>query len=830
MSPSPRRLALIAPYSRLAVVPSLIALMEALVRHGYGLDLYTWHDWEDPPPLAPLEDVRLFLLPQTVRQGQGAWRWQFFGRWLPFLWRQLGRERNCGVLGVDHWGLLLANLAARLKRIPVIYLSLELYFRDEMSSPYLMMLKRAERWCSRSAALTLIQDEDRAALLMAENGIGPERLALLPNGWWESPGAGKTADLRRTLGLEAARIIVLYAGSISEWTQTLELAQAARTWPENWAMVFHAPGSLESPYERAFLRQIDGVHTHLLQAAAGPATAFGDDPGGGYRDSLAPGPGSGEKYLYPGLVVGEDRPLSPLRFAHRDHRVADGEEICGALWLRHLRGSGDRGAGGHSRHPAGLCSIFCERPHLLPGEICLARPSGGHVPASDQDHWLNLHRLPYKNYKNHGKGMPEQFATQRPGSRRESRIPGVVVSNGSQRFYMYQTALVCQQAGRLRHLIAGWVPKNRLIDQILQSAAFSRVFGDQMAKRVRARRPAGIDPDRLVSLLLPDFIERLDRSGAGRSCRSGLFSFYSMQAFGWLSQRYVTQGDLFHVRSGYGRFAMARARRSGAVCLVDHSIADPRFIREIMVAEAARWGLPYDFPDLHWRCVSQDIDEADHILANSDFVRDTLVACRGIPPEKVAVLPWSVDLNRFAPAAEKRDNDKFRILFVGEVGLRKGVLYLLEAFKKLNLPNAELVLVGGVTEIETILASKDFEFRHIPVLPQEDLVAFYQGAAIFVFPSLIEGSARVVQEAMACGLPIITTPNSGSVVQDSVEGYVVPVCDSEALAERILELYKDPQKSREMGLAARATAERRFAPQVYGEGLLALHNSLLQRS
>lgn len=266
MNSTPRRLALIAPYSRLAVVPSLIALMQALVRQGYGLDLYAWQDWRELPPLAPLENVRLFLLPQTAWQGRGAWRWQFLRRWLPYLGGQLRRERNCGVVGVDHWGLLLAVLTTRLHRIPVIYLSLELYFRDELASPFHKLLKWAERWGNRAAALTLIQDQDRGDLLMAENGLGPERIAFLPNGWWDAPQSGKTDYIRRTLGLKTGRTIVLYAGSIDEWTETVELAKEARSWPEDWAMVFHAPGPLESEYERAFLRQIDGVQTYLLQA------------------------------------------------------------------------------------------------------------------------------------------------------------------------------------------------------------------------------------------------------------------------------------------------------------------------------------------------------------------------------------------------------------------------------------------------------------------------------------------------------------------------------------------------------------------------------------
>lgn len=404
---------------------------------------------------------------------------------------------------------------------------------------------------------------------------------------------------------------------------------------------------------------------------------------------------------------------------------------------------------------------------------------------------------------------------------------GVVVSNGCHRFFLYQTALAYEQAGLLRRLIAGWYVKSPLIARFLQSPAFAKTFGARLAKRLLARRPPGIDPSRLVSLLVPDLLERLGRSRPPDISQMDFFSYWSMRSFGLLSQRYVKDISLFHVRSGYGGRALAAAKKNGALCLVDHSIADPRFIAQTLEEEAARWGLSFQFPRLHWKCVAEDIEDADHILANSTFVRDTLVAKRGIPPHKISVLPLGVDLKRFAPAEPSGQAGRFCILFVGEIGLRKGALYLLQAFKELQLAEAELVMIGQVTEIAPLLARMGVEFRHIPAVPLQDLVAYYRRSSVFVFPSLIEGSARVVQEAMACGLPVITTPNAGSLVQDGVEGFLVPIRQVEALCQRILELYQNPERRVHMGREARATAERCFAPHHYREGLISLYHSLV---
>lgn len=416
---------------------------------------------------------------------------------------------------------------------------------------------------------------------------------------------------------------------------------------------------------------------------------------------------------------------------------------------------------------------------------------------------------------------------QNPTSPLSKTLPRVVVSNGCHRFFMYQTALACQQEGILKKFIAGGYLKNDALIKFLKSPAGRKMLGAGVSKRLLTRRQEGLDPSKVVALLAPDLVERLGRSPLAKRFAPGFFSYWSMKLFGRLSQYYVQGADVLHVRSGYGRGAMARARRAGAVCLVDHSIADPLVIAEMLQTEASRWGLPEEFPELHWRCVSQDIDAADHILVNSGFVRDTLMARRRIPTDKITILTLGLDLARFSPAPVASSKpEPFRILFAGEIGLRKGVLYLLQAWEKLKLPDAELILIGTVVDIEARLAQIKAKFRLLPVLPHAELVAHYQNASVFVFPSLMEGSARVIQEAMACGLPIITTPNSGSIVQDGVEGFVVPIRDPEAISARILELYNHPARRREMGLAARAAAVREFAPEVYHQGLIRLYASL----
>src|SRR3989441_8298497 len=98
-------------------------------------------------------------------------------------------------------------------------------------------------------------------------------------------------------------------------------------------------------------------------------------------------------------------------------------------------------------------------------------------------------------------------------------------------------------------------------------------------------------------------------------------------------------------------------------------------------------------------------------------------------------------------------------------------------------------------------------FQHIPNVPRAEVHHWFERADVFVYPSLHEGSALAIYEALACGLPIITTPNSGSMVQDGIQGYVVPIRDVERLKEKILLLYENRELRQEMSRRARLRAE-----------------------
>jgi alpha-maltose-1-phosphate synthase len=278
--------------------------------------------------------------------------------------------------------------------------------------------------------------------------------------------------------------------------------------------------------------------------------------------------------------------------------------------------------------------------------------------------------------------------------------------------------------------------------------------------------------------------------------------------------------------------AFRAARRLGIRTILDVSIAPLAAIRECYLREARLWP---EFADSLRRDLSpgrlareaEELLLADCVLSPSAFVRRA-VEDLGVPPDKIADVPFGVDLEAFAPGPRKTETT-FRILFVGKLTQRKGLAQLLEAFGRLRLPGARLELVGDLVGSGRWLPRYRSLFDWYANGTHAELAERYRRADVFVLPSLHEGSALVTYEALASGLPVIATPQTGSVVRDGVEGFLVPAGEIEPLAERLLELFRDPGLRREMGARARRRAEE-FSWAAYGERLGAAVRGVLGRA
>lgn len=203
--------------------------------------------------------------------------------------------------------------------------------------------------------------------------------------------------------------------------------------------------------------------------------------------------------------------------------------------------------------------------------------------------------------------------------------------------------------------------------------------------------------------------------------------------------------------------------------------------------------------------------------------------------------PPGLDAKTFCPAGERELARDPYLLCVGRLDdPRKNIGLLMEAYAL--IPEAargrlRLVLAGQAgppdffwRRTEALGLRNRVEFIHRPSL--DGLVALYQGASVFALPSDEEGLGIALLEAMACGIPAVSTRSGGpdGVITDGEDGYLVPLDDAAALADRIARLYLDEGLNRSMGERARGTVERRYADAVAGEVFLDVWDRLLHKA
>jgi len=277
----------------------------------------------------------------------------------------------------------------------------------------------------------------------------------------------------------------------------------------------------------------------------------------------------------------------------------------------------------------------------------------------------------------------------------------------------------------------------------------------------------------------------------------------------WMAQR-IAPCDVFHCLSSFGLQSHRAARaQHGAITVCDRGSMHIEYQAEILHDEFARFGAR--FPGIDARIVDRELEEyalCDLIFVPSSSVMRTF-ADKGVPGEKLRLNPYGVDLEMFHPEP-KRDRT-FRVLFVGRVSLQKGLPYLLEAMAGLELADAELRVIGALeAEMRQILAKYEGSFKYMGVVPRGELHKHYSQASVLVLPSIQEGLALVQAQAMACGVPVIASENTGAadLFTDGVEGFIVAIRDAGAIREKLLTLYENPAMRDEMGAAALARVRK----------------------
>ena len=290
--------------------------------------------------------------------------------------------------------------------------------------------------------------------------------------------------------------------------------------------------------------------------------------------------------------------------------------------------------------------------------------------------------------------------------------------------------------------------------------------------------------------------------------------------------------DALLALSGQGLSCGRTIRGRGGVYVCDRASSHARYQANLLRHEYARWGQSYD--GAYERLLAREEAEyelADAITVPSQFARRSFVEM-GVPPDKVISVPFGVSVDRFGPIGNP-DPDRFDVLFVGQISFRKGVPYLLEAFRRLRHPRKRLLLVGRVYRD----MARYFE-SHRP--PDEVDILGYQSVSrlsgtmsrshVMVLPSIEEGLARVQAEALACGCPVIGTPNTGAedLFEDGREGFIVPPRDAERLCERLQQLADEPERREAMSRAGLARVQELGGWSRYCEHMAATLQALVR--
>src|ERR1035437_3088424 len=258
----------------------------------------------------------------------------------------------------------------------------------------------------------------------------------------------------------------------------------------------------------------------------------------------------------------------------------------------------------------------------------------------------------------------------------------------------------------------------------------------------------------------------------------------------------------------------------GGVFVCDRGSTHQRYQERIVSDEFRRWGVNLPVSDIRDTVREEAIYEvADAITVPSSFSRRSFLEM-GVPAEKIHTIPYGVRLEIFAKVADP-PKDAFEVLFAGQVSLRKGVPYLLQAFAKLNHPAKRLRFVGAMSpEIKMLLdrlPQQNVDF--VGSVPQAQLPRMMSESHVLVLPSIEDGFGLVMAQALACGCPVIASTNTGGedLFTDGVEGFIVPIRDVNALTDCMQLLADDSNLQRLMSYSAMARVRHLGGWVQYGD-------------
>lgn len=402
--------------------------------------------------------------------------------------------------------------------------------------------------------------------------------------------------------------------------------------------------------------------------------------------------------------------------------------------------------------------------------------------------------------------MALRFAVIQPGARMHYAVPALLERAGIlHRLYTD----VCASIGPLPHLESAWPVS-------LRPKPVRRLFGRRLPAEIPATKVRQLG----VGTILAEQGLRFLAGATRRASSQQLMDMARREHFGGANAIYTVL-----INEDIDLCAEAKA---GGLRIVHECIIGP---------DVGYWMTDeYDrFPEMRPAGWSIELFEegrhrnkrkyelSDLILVPSSFTRAAVQNLCG-PEQRIETVPYGIGDHWFAISPQPIVG---RVLSVGSVGLLKGHHYLAAATQILERRGFRgEARVAGPWSSNRPPNGIFHGPKYLGQIPREEIAAEYARADVFVLPTLCDSFAVVQLEAMACGLPVVTTPNCGSVVRDGVDGLIVPPRNAKALADAIERIVTDRALRAEMSANAKTRA-REFTWHHYGQRLLAAINNAL---
>ncbi|MCB0518002.1 MAG: glycosyltransferase family 4 protein [Lewinellaceae bacterium] len=297
----------------------------------------------------------------------------------------------------------------------------------------------------------------------------------------------------------------------------------------------------------------------------------------------------------------------------------------------------------------------------------------------------------------------------------------------------------------------------------------------------------------------------------------------------WVARKLARRNDYqaFIGWSGMSLHALRQAKKDGKTTIIERGSSHIAYQDRILHEEFKRFDIHFNVDARTIEKELQEYEEADYISIPSGFVKNSFLEM-GVSEDKLIHNPYGTASHFKKPEngqahIEGVSKGKFRVLYLGSLMIRKGLAYMFEAIRQLNIPEDQLEIwfIGKVDDDlkQTVEKYTRPNWKFFGHMNYYDLPKYIAACDVAVQPSLEEGLSMVIPQIMGCGVPVIATTNTGGedVISDGENGFIVPIKDPAAIAGKIERLFEDKMLLGEMKAAAAEITKRDFSWDNYGE-------------